>query len=139
MIDLSWGEESLPSLLVQMVTSAQRVIVVGADIVFRKNLFDPLITTLRQIFDCRPDVECLLGSQSIRTHLEDFYYRAEAAGFSLSLRAKVIVPEGRPGQQGTEPIIKNPLGTSEDKEKGPGIIDIVKVSIRYISSVQTLH
>lgn len=132
--ELSWGGEYLPQCIVDMMQIAPHVIIIGADIVYRKPLFHPLLVTLRNFFDIRPDVECLLGSQSIRTHLAEFYEMGKAFGFQFSLQAKVLVPEGLPTAKGVKPTIfwtdsaNQPYATAYEKDK-LNLVEIVKVSL----------
>ena len=133
-LELSWGGTSLPTSLVEMIKSSEYVIVVGADIVYQQSLFYPLLKSIRQLFECRPDIEFFLGSQSIRTHLKEFYIRAEAAGFQLSVQAKVVVPEGLPDiNEVMKPIVTlgeadSPLHINKGTRNKPSIVEIVKVS-----------
>jgi len=133
-LELSWGGKSLPTSLIKMMKSVEYVIVVGADIVYQQSLFDPLLTSIRQLFECRPDIEFFLGSQSIRTHLKEFYTRAEAAGFQLSVQARVVVPEGLPDiNEVTKPIVilgeaDSPLHNNKGTRIKPNVVEIVKVS-----------
>jgi hypothetical protein len=135
-IELSWGGEYLPPCIVDMMHIAPHVIIIGADIVYQKPLFRPLLVTLRKMFDVRPDVECLLGSQSIRTHLAEFYEMGKDFGFQFLLQANVLVPEGLPTVEEVKPAIlwtdsvtQRQCPTIVHAKDKLNLVEIVKVSL----------
>jgi predicted nicotinamide N-methyase len=76
--------------------SARRVLVTGADVVYRKPLMAPLLATLselaarvREYSAPSTTLDCLLACQSIRTHLDDFWALARKLGFAVERLAVV--------------------------------------------------
>jgi predicted nicotinamide N-methyase len=73
----------------------RRVIITGADIVYRPSLFEPLLSTLAEL-ESRvhqvlkgqdPVIEILLSCQSCRSYLDDFWQAARRRGFNAELLA----------------------------------------------------
>jgi predicted nicotinamide N-methyase len=89
--EITWGEP-LSESVKQRISSTSEIVLVGADIVYRQNLFDPLLTTLEMLWNTK--VKCILATQSIRSHLEEFYARALERGFMTIHLANVLVPQG---------------------------------------------
>ncbi|KAI2503920.1 lysine methyltransferase [Fragilaria crotonensis] len=89
--ELAWGEP-LPTSIKERIACAREILVVGADIVYRKNLFDPLLATLETLWSSK--VKCIFATQSTRLHLDEFYTRALERGFKKTHLANVIVPQG---------------------------------------------
>lgn len=89
--EITWGEP-LSESVKQRISSTNEILLVGADIVYRQNLFDPLLTTLEMLWNTK--VKCILATQSIRSHLEEFYARALERGFMTIHLANVLVPQG---------------------------------------------
>ena len=110
-----------PSILLDQVSGqkqARRILLTGADVVYRPSLFEPLLSTLDELwsFFIHPDevatkdgaqcatdsrdgadhhhfesttLECILACQSIRTHLQSFWDAAEQHGFAVQYMAVV--------------------------------------------------
>ena len=83
-------------------TTNTRILLTGADIVYRPSLFEPLLSTLDYLFSSLPSlihktttnseltsVECLLACQSIRTHFHNYWKLAQRKGFGLEIIAVV--------------------------------------------------
>jgi predicted nicotinamide N-methyase len=71
----------------------RRVLVTGADIVYRPSLFDPLLMTLTDLYEQLHEtaiVDIWLSCQSIRTHLNEFWEAAAQHGFSTRMMAVAI-------------------------------------------------
>ena len=130
-MELSWGRDPLPSELEKLIFSAddegRQVIIAGADIIYRQNLFDPLLITLRQLLklQTKKPVQCILGSQSLRQHLYEFWTKARDEGFSVSLVANSYVPESSVQL----PKITLASGEPGDGDRGAGVVNIVNISI----------
>lgn len=91
--ELAWGEP-LPIAIKERIANTNEILVVGADIVYRQNLFDPLLATLESLWSTKCKVKCIFATQSTRHHLDEFYNCAAARGFRKSHLANVIVPQG---------------------------------------------
>ena len=65
---LCWGESFLPVSIERHVAASSRVVVVGADIIYRQNIFDPLLGTLKLLFATSKVSRCMIATQSIRQH-----------------------------------------------------------------------
>jgi predicted nicotinamide N-methyase len=115
--ELAWGE-TLPTSIEERIACAKEILVVGADIVYRKNLFDPLLTTLETLWSSK--VKCIIASQSTRLHLDEFYRRALERGFMKTHLANVIVPQGMSDE------LPEVVPHSDDKETG--VIHILELS-----------
>jgi predicted nicotinamide N-methyase len=89
--EIAWGEP-LSESVKQRIALTREVLLVGADIVYRQNLFDPLLTTLEWLWNTK--VKCIFATQSIRSHLEEFYAQALERGFVTTHLANVLVPQG---------------------------------------------
>jgi hypothetical protein len=71
-------------------------LITGADIIYRTNLFDPLLDTLDSIWKFKKEnssIRCILGIHSIRSHLTNFYSHAQKRGFSKTHISNVILPD----------------------------------------------
>ena len=118
--DLTWGE-TLPGAIRERIAVATEVLLVGADIVYRQNLFDPLLTTLGQLSS--PKVKCIFATQSTRMHLDEFYARALERGFVKTHLANVVVPQGMSDE------LPNVVPQSDDKAIGVvHILELTRVS-----------
>ena len=115
--ELTWGE-SLPESIKQRIESSGEVLLVGADIVYRQNLFEPLLTTLEKLWNTK--VKCIFATQSIRSHLEEFYARALEQGFATTHLANVFVPQGMSDEL---PEIVSPSNVKAD-----GIVHILELT-----------
>jgi predicted nicotinamide N-methyase len=93
----------------------RRYLITGADVIYRKSLFEPLLITLTALWTklghyanrnntgrrttrkstksapppLMPDVDCLLACQSIRGHLDEFWSMARKHGFDMQRIALV--------------------------------------------------
>jgi predicted nicotinamide N-methyase len=92
---LVWGEP-LSSLVRDSIVQAEQVLVLGADIVYRQNIMDPLIRTLVDLLEY-PNVTCWLSTHTIRTHLPEFFQKCEQAPYSLQVDvvASVQLPDDK--------------------------------------------
>jgi predicted nicotinamide N-methyase len=115
--ELSWGE-ALPESIKQRIASSGEVLLVGADIVYRQNLFEPLLTTLERLWSTK--AKCIFATQSIRSHLEEFYARALERGFVTTHLANVFVPQGMSDEL---PEIVSPSNI-----KAQGIVHILELT-----------
>jgi hypothetical protein len=87
--------------LSQKFPHIHRLLIVGSDVIYRPYLFRPLLSSIQQIFNHfsssntlhRMDVRCIMGAQSLRTHLNQFYDLAKGPdfGFKLEFLATVKV------------------------------------------------
>jgi predicted nicotinamide N-methyase len=75
--------------------SHSRILLTGADIIYRPSLFQPLLATLSELsarlHQLAPDamVECLLACQSRFTYLQDFWDAARRQNFAVDILAVV--------------------------------------------------
>ena len=92
--ELTWGDSELPQSIEMILSqsASEKLIVVGADIVYRQNLFEPLLSTLDTLWKCRNDAEFWFGSQSTRRHLQEFWNLAKCKGWAMLHHANVHVP-----------------------------------------------
>jgi predicted nicotinamide N-methyase len=105
---LEWGQPIDKEWLRQVLQSSpphqnssrhngpRRVLVTGADVIYRKPLMAPLLATLselaarvREYSAESTTLECLLACQSIRTHLNEFWALARKLGFAVERLAVV--------------------------------------------------
>lgn len=95
--ELSWGEELFSSIQeVLMRKSNNQILVTGADIVYRQNLFGPLLKTMRHMADkveSMSAISFLFSSQSIRSHLKEFWDLCQDEGWNILPKAMVRVSE----------------------------------------------
>jgi predicted RNA methylase len=111
--ELAWGSpasalaEWLPSFLElghdeatdDTATIQRRVLITGADIVYKPLLFEPLLTTIvdlhRQLVAAggRTTVEIWLSCQSVRAYLDDFWLAARQHGFEAQHLSVVTLDE----------------------------------------------
>jgi len=135
--ELTWGE-SIPLEVRRQCLLQNEVLLLGADIIYRQNLFGPLLETLRQFFFLFDDdhlqdakkIRCLLSLQSIRQHAQAFFQRAKDMGFSTLHLANVMViddthhdDEHQPSPSPSPPIVMSP----DETTKGPGIVYIIEL------------
>lgn len=111
------------------MAASSRVVVVGADIIYRQNIFDPLLGTLKLLFATSKVSRCMIATQSIRQHLEEFWTKAASAGFRRHHVANVQVPDDGATEQMRQDGRGNqlPQVSAPSKETGPGIIHILDV------------
>jgi predicted nicotinamide N-methyase len=83
--ELTWGELELPQSIETILSrsASEKLMVVGADIVYRQNLFEPLLSTLDTLWKCRNDAEFWFGSQSTRRYLHEFWNLAKCKGWTI--------------------------------------------------------
>ena len=100
-LPLEWGKE-LPSYIHQCLASSSSfddVLVLGADIVYRQNIMNPLIQTLRDIlsrcYQGDSNCCCLLSIHSIRSHLSEFLIKCQDADLEVLWVASVTLPEDK--------------------------------------------
>jgi hypothetical protein len=125
---LEWGVTPLPSSIQERLKEANKVYVVVADIVYRHNLFETLLTTLEQLLLAGNGVKCIFATQSLRQDLDEFFARAsERAGFCKSHIADVLVTQGMSDEL---PLV---VPTVSDR-KEIGMIHILELSRRESSS-----
>ena len=105
--------------------------VVGADIIYRQNIFDPLLGTLKLLFATSKVSRCMIATQSIRQHLEEYWTKAASAGLQFRRHhvANVQVPDDGATEQMRQDGRGNqlPQVSAPSKETGPGIIHILDV------------
>jgi hypothetical protein len=116
--ELTWGEPIADAWLEQLIAamphtaapatstptttppmaqsqSHSRILLTGADIIYRPSLFQPLLATLSELsarlHQLAPDamVECLLACQSRFTYLQDFWDAARRQNFAVDILAVV--------------------------------------------------
>jgi predicted nicotinamide N-methyase len=93
--ELTWGELEL-SPLIQMILSQskpEKLVVVGADIIYHQCQFEPLLRTLETVCKCRNDAEFWFASQSTRRHLPEFWNLAKGKGWTVHYHANVDISE----------------------------------------------
>ena len=105
-MELAWGKplsDDLQRILSSATQHPQsqnisntRVIIVGADVVYQKNLFHPLLKTLKMLLRCQPDAECIIGAWSGRSYFTDFCELAMSSkrDFKINWKADVVVQDG---------------------------------------------
>jgi hypothetical protein len=142
---LIWGEESLPEAIqaalaenpngAQSGNSSSNVLVTGADIVYRQNLFEPLLKTLRQLATFFKNITFLFSSQSIRSHLQEFWDLSRREGWRVIPRATVLVSE----DPSAIPVLQEEFeerSTTDDKydpwemvrdKRAPGIVIVYEL------------
>jgi len=95
-VQLVWGQR-IDDEWLQQIARTPRMLITGADIVYRKTLFAPLLQTLVEL-DARLnrltskqpiETEFLLSCQSLRTHLAEFWKLARMHSFQVELIAVV--------------------------------------------------
>jgi hypothetical protein len=110
--ELTWGEPIADAWLEQLLSgmphnaapatplsphshSHSRILLTGADIIYRPSLFQPLLSTLSELsarlHQLAPDalVECLLACQSRFSYLQDFWDAARRQNFAVDILAVV--------------------------------------------------
>ena len=81
----------------QKFSHVHRILIVGSDVIYRPSLFRPLLCSIRRIVryftQHGMEVRCIMGAQSLRTHLHQFYDLARGPdfGFRLDFLARVHV------------------------------------------------
>uniref|UniRef100_A0A7S1CWL0 Uncharacterized protein n=1 Tax=Cyclophora tenuis TaxID=216820 RepID=A0A7S1CWL0_CYCTE len=156
---LPWGnatseEQKRLLWMEQRIRQASNVLLVGADIIYRKSLFDPLLVTMKRLLslseeedndDSSPTkkkknttkVQCLLATQSIRQHLNEFWDRAEQVGFLRPHHVASVVVEQQQStasqqqqqQQQTTTMLPEVVYGESKSAKGPGIVHILEVRL----------
>lgn len=114
----------------------RRVIITGADIVYRKPLFLPLLSTIAELqarlLQIDPDVslEVLLACQSIRSHLHEFWTTARRQNFSLELLACCRLPQQCDSVESVEvaPARQSEKRAPEAIPAQEGVVVIVRIS-----------
>ena len=93
--EITWGDPSLTRTLEQKIQNANCVYMMGADIIYRQNLFQPLLSSMKLLWKIQPFAKCLMATQSTRQHLDEFYTIAKQTyGMTIDFLATVTVPEG---------------------------------------------
>jgi predicted nicotinamide N-methyase len=79
----------------QEVRQCSRIIVSGADVVYRASLFRPLLITVKRLIVEFSDssLECWFACQSIRSHFAEFAAMAADIGFLIRVKAIVVLPD----------------------------------------------
>jgi len=100
-MELEWKEDTesphiyrFLETIPQKFPDIHRLLIVGSDVIYRPYLFRPLLCSIHQMFNYfssskavhRMDVRCIIGAQSIRTHLNQFYDIAQGPEFGFKLR-----------------------------------------------------
>lgn len=77
-----------------------KVVLVGSDVIYRQNIFKPLLKSLTQLLKYKPDAECLIVAWSGRAYFNDFCDLAELPkwDFKIYPKAKVVVDEAKGAQ-----------------------------------------
>jgi predicted nicotinamide N-methyase len=97
--ELTWGELELPpwiQTMLSQLSESDKLVVVGADIIYHVCQFEPLLRTLELVLSkCRQrtDAEFWFASQSTRRHLPEFWNLARAKGWTVHHHANVNVSE----------------------------------------------
>ena len=143
--ELTWGEEIDETWLSQLVLSKQgsrrrRVLITGADIVYRPSLFEPLLITLTDLYtvlhrmedDVDFDIDIWFSCQSIRSHLNEFWEAAAERGFESQLLAVVELGTDKTILSAIQihPAVdsaKLPSNDDDAVKKGHGIVWIVSL------------
>jgi predicted nicotinamide N-methyase len=148
---LVWGEPVDDHWVEEIVSEAKsgkrrRILILGADIVYRVSLFQPLLATLNELMariaqhsgsSHKMEVECVLACSSTRTHLGAFWKTArQLQGFALEWKATVKVP-GEDSSGGCGGLLEldealatpspDPRAPPEEAPVGPGLVSIVRV------------
>ena len=93
--EITWGDPSIVKTLEQKIQNATSVYMLGADIIYRQNLFHPLLNSMKLLWKIQPFTKCLMATQSTRQHLDEFYTTAKQTyGMTIDFLANVTVPEG---------------------------------------------
>ena len=81
-MEIAWGKPLSDDLQCILSSATQhpqsqnisntRVIIVGADVVYQKKLFHPLLKTLKMLLRCQPDAKCIIGAWSGGSYFTDF-------------------------------------------------------------------
>lgn len=148
---LVWGEPVSDDWIAEILSQVRagkrrrRILVVGADIVYRVSLFVPLLATLTELTSKLTqqhqqqqlrhhhhrhpkelEIECLLGCSSTRTHLNTFWKTARLRqGLSLEWKASVQLPRSLHLDEATTLASSDPHAPPEDAPIGPGLVSIV--------------
>lgn len=88
-----WGGAALPEEVVSHLAAPGDALVVGSDIVYRGDLFDPLLETLSACLGVRPGIRCLMATQFRGAQQERFWESARRRGFAVREMGSVAVPE----------------------------------------------
>jgi predicted nicotinamide N-methyase len=135
--ELTWGTDIDEDWLRRIAHGTQRVLITGADIVYRPSLFEPLASTLekldRVLRRCGVAViDIWFACQSVRTHLNEFWEIAAKHGFIAKRLATV-----RLGTKKTD-LSQIQIQFSESNELSPsysqkaeGLVLIVSLSKRF--------
>jgi predicted nicotinamide N-methyase len=140
---LTWGEPIDDRWVEEIVSQAKsgkrkRILILGADIVYRVSLFQPLLGTLNELMariaqhsSSKLEVECVLACSSTRTHLGAFWKTARnLQGCALEWKATVKVPEEGNGLQLDQALVTpslDPHAPPEEAPVGPGLVSIVQL------------
>lgn len=126
--------ETLPSSNAAESRAVRRVLITGADIVYRPSLFDPLLLTLTEVYDQLTEiaiVDVWLSCQSVRSYLNEFWDVAAQHGFSTRMIA-VARKDGDEIQDLSQIVIEDVAHDSEPPfttfPKGLGISWIVSLT-----------
>lgn len=101
-MELDWADAELPLDLVNEVKALvfedcdSQILVTGADVVYKPQLFDILLTTLEKILRIIPDskkekVSIVFGNSAIRQYFPDFISLAQQKGFEVKWIAKCFI------------------------------------------------
>ena len=95
--ELAWGPAALPPDIETSLNEAAHVMIVGADIIYRRPLFDPLLQTLSTLLACRPDAECIIGAWSGRSYFLEFCELACSDKYNFEIHPKcyLVVDEDK--------------------------------------------
>jgi predicted nicotinamide N-methyase len=136
---LTWGEPISEKWIEEIVSHAnsgkrQRVLILGADIVYRVSLFQPLLMTLNEFMsrisqrNGKLEVECILACSSTRTHLNAFWKTArQLQGFAFDWKASVKVPDHLHLDEALVTISPDPHSPPEEAPVESGLVSIVRV------------
>jgi predicted nicotinamide N-methyase len=136
---LVWGQPLPTDIRQAIANNASHVYVLGADIVYRHSIMDPLIDTLQDLLRASAsnnNVTCLLSTHSIRTHLPEFFQRCQEHSLLVDHIALVTLPEDDRTQAAqsstvtftTTELLLDPT-TSLPKPKS-GMVSIVQIRLK---------
>jgi predicted nicotinamide N-methyase len=135
--ELAWGAEIDEDWLRRITHGVQRVLITGADIVYRPSLFEPLASTLQKLDRSLKlcgvaDIDIWFACQSVRTYLNEFWEIAAKYGFTAKLLASVQL-----GTKKTDlSLIQIQMSAKNDMsreyiQKADGLVLIVSLSKRF--------
>ena len=125
---LLWGVE-LSSEIVCDIQGSKSTLILGADIVYRQTIMNPLIRTLLDLLTF-PSMTCLLSIHSIRTHLPEFLCRCEENNLKTKMVAIVTLPDDKVSAISKSIIQQDSIMHNNDFNACDGRVCIFEISKR---------